>query len=311
MFSVDKYKRNKKEVIEYQGSVTKGNNEFIDNIPAGIYNFELKPVGMFGTIPLFKKDDLPDNVVPLESDFYKSLENRVVDHFGKRISGIYSDLNIKNSLGVLLYGPPGTGKTYYCYYLINKLVKNNNAVCIRLSTEFDFEMLQAVIDTARGTDPDRMIILLFDEFERYIGSMNYDNKLIVSSNFYRILEFLDGYATMNNIMYLCTTNHMAAFPNSLTERPSRFKICEEIKYIPIEVAMTLVKQMIPKKYYDLIDISKLGYIIGENPIKIDQIKHVALDIITQKCSIEEAIKRVCKFNVKEEKKEALDSLDKD
>ena len=195
-----------------------------------------------------------------------------------------------NSFGCLLYGMPGTGKTCFTKKLAELLIKKYNAVCIKLFAEHT-PSLKVIINLAKAQKENRLVVILLDEFDQMVD------------NYYKLNNFqelYDGYNKLNNVLYLMTTNHLDSIPDSLKERPSRIQIVEEVKYIPTEVCMALVKEIVPEKYKDKIDVFKLGYYIGENPVKIDQIKHIVLEILSTGCSETVAINKFCKLSLIQE-----------
>ena len=268
--------------------------KIVDELPPDFYFFRWKNLGMFGRVPEFKKvEDLPE-IKEVKSEKFKAIESTILNFFSEENINLYKELKIRNCLAALLYGPPGTGKTCLAISIAQKLLQRNNAVAVKLTTG-NIDDISNIVALARGDNNDRLIIFLCDEFETFVTYNgqpydNYKNKFI---------EVLDGYYTKDNTLFLMTTNFKDQIPDSLQKRPSRIKIIEEIKFIDVDVATDLVKSIIPEKYHEKIGVSELAYLIGENPIKIDQIKHVALDVLSGGSTVSTAVEKMVKMNEEE------------
>jgi len=73
---------------------------------------------------------------------------------------------------------------------------------------------------------DNPIIFIADEFERY--AVDYESEM---------KNFLDGNESINNMLFLAATNYIDRIPDTLKERPPRFRIVEEVVGIKDKAVM--------------------------------------------------------------------------
>ena len=194
---------------------------------------------MFDTIKSNKKLDCgsykisfseyPDNRVVLKMDrdietvkIHNFSDKQKIDDlfnsfFEEKIIKKISALGFYHKVGILLYGKEGTGKStilkhYYNKAILEKntIVFHNNCSNSNISKCWDFIM------NVRRVQPNP-IIVVFDQIQNRNESF--------------LKTVLDGNMSIDNCMFMATTNYIDAIPDAMKNRPSRFKYVLNIEGI--------------------------------------------------------------------------------
>jgi hypothetical protein len=150
------------------------------------------------------------------------VDKTICDNIDSIIMDVISGQKDKN--GIILHGPPGNGKSFLVRYFAHKY-----ATCIKIpffekaTTNFQIsEMFSNMV-----WSPFPKIILLEDFDDIFQKRKNQ----IKDSNFTFdvFLNILDGtYLLPKNTIYIVTTNNLDLIDESLKERPSRFRLIQEV-----------------------------------------------------------------------------------
>lgn len=189
----------------------KGDNPvFHRQLPAGIYSVIVSPGGVFfRSIPVQN-----DTFVKLDAPAARMIAREVESFFDPVITARLRDAGLKNRRGVILYGSHGTGKTS----LIRALLPGITAAGAVVLSDTNADHLENIIIPAvRESDPDRPIVLIWDEFE---VNAQYSQK--------ELLRLLDGVSSPDRLLVLATTNYLDKVPKQLCDRPSRFSLVLEM-----------------------------------------------------------------------------------
>lgn len=128
-------------------------------------------------------------------------------------------VNRSKNTGVLLSGPQGVGKSLMAQYLINKGIKEHEAVVINVTkpivSKAAFDMIAEIPCP---------VIVFIDEFEK-IYNWEDQNKL---------LTYMDG-GSLEGVLWLLTVNNLNAMGPYFFHRPSR--IYYHIKYDNVEMSV--------------------------------------------------------------------------
>ena len=121
---------------------------------------------------------------------------------------------------MLLEGKEGTGKTTILKYYYNEAVRNHNAIVFYVdNTHYSLvNLCWEFIEKIRKIQ-DNPIIVVFEECDVMItdGQCEATLKMI-----------LDGNKSIDNCIFLATTNYIDKIPDALKKRKSRFKYCLNI-----------------------------------------------------------------------------------
>lgn len=117
--------------------------------------------------------------------------------------------NISNRFGVLLYGDAGTGKSS----IINNCISKSTDSISFIIIDKDEERIQHCwewISRVRLSQ-DNKFFIVFDEFDEYMKSESV------------IKQIMDGQYSIDNCLFIMSTNYINDIPETIKDRPSRCK----------------------------------------------------------------------------------------
>ena len=164
------------------------------------------------------------------------------------------ELGLMNKMALIFNGGPGTGKTFLAGQLMERLVKEKDAICIMSKGEPAMQ-IHELIDSIRLEDPDRWIGILIDEYEKSNG-----NEL-------DMLSFLDGTNSRKNVFVIATVNSTKRLPETIINRIGRVERVYNFDTEDAEVIKAMIVSVIPQKYIDKIDAEAIALEFIEFGIK--------------------------------------------
>ena len=157
-----------------------------------------------------------EGLIPLEDPASIEVLEYINKFFTAETKRRYKKYDIMYRSGVLLYGVPGTGKTYTIHRVKEEAIKMGYVVLVDPRPDLVATFVKAIRDITGN--PDYQVLVVWEELDKYL--IHYENA---------ILELLDGSLTMENIIYIGTTNYINKIPERLKSRPSRFNHVIEVK----------------------------------------------------------------------------------
>jgi energy-coupling factor transporter ATP-binding protein EcfA2 len=112
--------------------------------------------------------------------------------------------------GFLLYGPPGSGKTSTVAVVSQLLVKSGGIVIVGNSGSP--QVLSLMMGHLREVEPERPIVVLLEDIDTIIHRYGEAETLAL----------LDGETSIDNVVFLATTNYPEHLDGRIINRPSRF-----------------------------------------------------------------------------------------
>lgn len=273
---------NKKYVIDHDNdsklSIYSDNKEEHDNLLPGLYKAKSFRIPFGGTMveiykgEMFQMCNNPLSIVRRELDL-----SYILDFFSESSVKIHKELGSNLKMGLLFGGTQGTGKTTGAYGIAELFIKKYNAIVFEVSSypEIDYTMDMAK-NYQKDTDSDQVFIFIVDECED-----------VFQRNEPEMKSLLDGTGSANNFLFIGMTNYMEEIPDTIKDRPSRFKyvldftkITDEITihYLLIEMNDTLSNDFkLTEKELKIIikNLDKKGY-------SIDELKHIFNDFCIKK-----------------------------
>lgn len=197
--------------VQYQvyGSGYAPTNHTIKTLPAGCYNLEAdqrtvfvtpmpKPSGLLLELPEMRSDE----VVNLVENFWNS-EKDYKDGNEFVVGGA------AYKAGVMLYGPPGTGKTCTVKIVSKKLVERGGTVFFASGHP---QYAMKFLEDFSKIEQDRKCIVILEDIDSLIYNFGENN----------YLEMLDSAKTIDNVLFIATTNYPDRLDPRVYNRPGRF-----------------------------------------------------------------------------------------
>lgn len=251
-----------------------------------------------GLYSLYKTQSFSNSEIILAKETIKELHELLPFHFLHKTDNIFNaffnknilkqvnKLNYNHKTGILLYGKQGTSKSSILKHYYNRAIEEYNALVFYFSSLYCVEELWTFISDIRKIQ-DNPIIIFLDEFDEVFK----DKK----EEFFKTI--MDGHLSINNCMFLATTNYIDVIPKAIKERPSRIKYLIEVEGIqekPIifhylkQSFKTLNIEITNQQLSDLTDKS-----VGKT---IDELKEIVLDKLMNIEKEEKQTKRIG-FNI--------------
>lgn len=210
------------------------------------------------------------------------------EYLEKRYSSLYTKtlekLGFPNKEGILLYGKQGSGKTTSALGVGKTLIETMNARVFIVSDRHSFIMIHDFIPGLRNTIKEDFIsVILWDECES--AMYNYEAE---------IKNLLDGPKSLNNCLYICSTNYIDIVPKTIKDRKSRFSIVKDVSNVSepkiVEKILTNLNITGETKFSSAAIQSWTEILCEEEGSTIDEIKHFFLDKVLEKMDRVEAKK---------------------
>lgn len=221
---------------------------------------------------------------------YRTKENEVIvdtveGFFRGGIKEKVKALGFVHKLGILVYGKQGTGKTSMLHFIAKKLEQEQNAIIFFCNSGGTLSAGIALSKMIREIQ-ENPIIFIADEFERYAKEYESEMK-----------NFLDGNESIDNMLFLAATNYIEKVPDTLKDRPSRFKVVQETKGITDKKLMARILEDISNRIQPfLFSPQEIDSIVAEmEDVTLDEIKHTCLDKLTNTFVPKQAIRNTIGF----------------
>ena len=176
----------------------------IKSVPKGVYRIV---VMANGTIIFAPRKIVTDQLLRLPD----SKSDMVISEIEKfwTLKETYSNFGFVHKRGFLLWGPPGSGKTSTTAMAIKQMVDKGGTVF--LMDVHPTHMANALAEF-RQVEPDRPCVVVLEDIDTIISQYGEPE----------VLALLDGESSIDNVVFLATTNYPEELDGRIVNRPSRF-----------------------------------------------------------------------------------------
>lgn len=183
----------------------------VDRLPSNVYKIEV-----INNIYTFLKHSLStDKLITLPDSKSEKIINEI-KHFWT-LKDKFKKFGFAHKRGILLYGPQGSGKTTTISILCDYMLKNDGIV-ILFNDQFGPGIVSFMLSRLRKVEPDRQVMVILEDIDSIVDKFGETETLSI----------LDGESSIDNVIYIGTTNYPEKLDKRITDRPSRFDRVVEI-----------------------------------------------------------------------------------
>lgn len=187
----------------------KPTNPTIANLPSGMYDICVDNNGIFAT-PVPKATGLLLELPEMRSEHVISLiENFWNSEKDYKEGNQFVVGGAQYKAGVMIYGPPGTGKSCTIKLVCNKMVERGGTV---FHASINPAVTMAFLSDFARIEKDRKCIVILEDIDSLIDRHGENG----------FLELLDSAKTIDNVLFIATTNYPDKLDPRIYNRPGRF-----------------------------------------------------------------------------------------
>lgn len=232
-------------ILDNDGDYRNHNGEnptIVRALPAGVYQVMTSMDGRVFFRPVTTTGDV---LIKLDTSVARQVRQEIALFFDGAITTRLAGAGIRHRRGILLHGAPGTGKTSLVRALFPYILEQNAVILVETNAD---HLENLVIPAIRQHDPDRPVVLVWDEFEK---NAKYSRT--------ELLRLLDGLSSPDHILTIGTTNFLGQIPDQLKNRPSRFGLILEMPLLGTEARLSYIDRKYPmldvETSFDLVELT--------------------------------------------------------
>lgn len=176
----------------------------IKSVPTGVYRIVVLANGAIIYAP---KKIVTDNLLRLPDSKSDMVIEEIEKFWG--LKSTYQKYGFVHKRGFLLWGPPGSGKTSTTAMIIKQMVDRGGTIF--LMDTHPTHMANALAEF-RQVEPDRPCVVIMEDIDTIINSYSESE----------VLALLDGESSIDNVVFVATTNYPEELDGRIVNRPSRF-----------------------------------------------------------------------------------------
>lgn len=246
----------------------------VKHLPAGMYTTGYDPFKQMIFTPASVETD---QIISLKKSVAQAVIEEIDMFLTPEVKQAFKDYNFMYRRGVLLYGPPGTGKTSTVIDIAREFIKRHDGLVLlncRTSHISDF------IKAYRQVDPARLFLVTLEEIDGRIDDGEETS----------LLNLLDGEDSLDNTIYLATTNYINEMPPRFKNRPSRFASVIEIGYPDRDVRKAFLEKKLLSKDRERLNVNQLAD--ATEGFTIDHLKDLIVTVCCLNLHPDVAVKRL-------------------
>lgn len=269
----DDSKRGQPSQYSHYGPGFKPTAPTISTLPSGCYDINIdqngtyctplpKPAGLLLELPEMRSD----TVVGLVENFWNSekdyKEGNEFVHGGAAYKA-----------GIMIYGPPGTGKSCTIKIVSNKLVERGGTVFF---ASINPVVVSSFLSDFSKIEKNRKCIVILEDIDSLINNFGESG----------YLDMLDSAKTIDNVLFIATTNYPERLDPRIYNRPGRFSHVVKIG-LPGPKAREAFLKAILKDHRDVTQI-----VASTDSFTIDHLSALINAVYREKKDINKEIERL-------------------
>lgn len=131
-----------------------------------------------------------------------------IEHFWT-LKEKFKSFGFTHKRGFLLYGKPGSGKTCTVSIVMKKMIDDGGIVVF---ADCNPSLVSTLMNNLRQIEPNRQLVIVMEDLDTIIDNYGESD----------VLSLLDGEYSIDNVVYIATTNYPEKLDGRMTNRPSRF-----------------------------------------------------------------------------------------
>jgi SpoVK/Ycf46/Vps4 family AAA+-type ATPase len=186
----------------------------------------------------------------------------------------YKEYGFSHKRGYLLWGPPGSGKTCLVHLLARQMIVSGGVVFF-VDNPHAFTQ---VLPQFRQVEPDRKLVVILEDIDATMRNEHVEQEL---------LSVLDGELSVENVLFLATTNYPETLDKRLMNRPGRFDRVIKVDVPDAVIRAQFFQHKLKTTTKDGIDLVKIteGFSLGH-------LREFILGVYVQGDPIDEVVKRL-------------------
>lgn len=181
----------------------------VDTLPAGVYDITVDQNGFF-CVPVAKPTGLLLELPEMRSEAVVSLvENFWNSERDYKEGNEFVHGGAAYKCGIMIYGPPGSGKSCTIKIVSNKLVSRGGTVFF---ASVHPQVVSSFLSDFSKIEKNRKCIVILEDIDSMIDNFGESG----------YLDILDSAKSIDNVLFIATTNYPEKLDPRIYNRPGRF-----------------------------------------------------------------------------------------
>jgi Cdc6-like AAA superfamily ATPase len=257
-----------------QGNVYTAMGSTVKKLPSGVYELDNDSYGVPLAKAMSKKSTLLLDLPEMQSaEVIRAVERFWESEKDYKEGNEFITGNAPYKAGALIFGPPGSGKTSTLRIVSDKIVARGGTVFYAdKNPHYHIEFLTRFSQI----EPDRKSIVILEDIDTLVHSYGEAP----------YLSMLDSAKTIDNVLFIATTNYPERLDPRIYNRPGRFSHVIKIGYPKPSVRRAYL-QAILKNHRDVDHIVE-----NTDNFTIDHLTALVTGVYREKKDLQEEIKRL-------------------
>lgn len=262
-------------IVQYSryGAGFKPTTSTVKSLPAGIYDIEVDQNGYFAS-PMPEPTGLLLELPEMRSEaVIKIVEKFWSSEKDYKEGNDFINGGAQYKAGIMIYGPPGTGKSCTIKIVSKKLVEQGGTVFFAGTNP---SIVNAFLTDFGRIEKNRKCIVILEDIDSLIA--NYGES--------GYLDMLDSAKTIDNVLFIATTNYPERLDPRIYNRPGRFSHVVKVG-LPGPKGREAFLKTILKKHDDVAEI-----VASTDKFSIDHLSALINAVYREKKDLQSEIKRL-------------------